>query len=127
MSDNDAAVLKPWTLKSIDTRVSDDIVAEARRTGINASQMVERAWAAWKASGSPVQMPAPLPAGMSDLAALLQAAGPFTADNPMPGQVRSLINDIARSSRGVSPRHPVSVEAKRGNGVARIAERADGR
>lgn len=52
----DTAVLKPWTIKSIDPRVSDAIVAEARRTGITAGQLVERMWAAWQDQGSPVRV-----------------------------------------------------------------------
>lgn len=118
---DDIATLKPWTVKAIDPRVSDAIVAAARREGINAGQLIERLWAAWLAQGSPTQVavvaaqppvnaPAP-PVNAPDLATLLHAAGPFGADNPMPREARSLINDLARSARSaqsprvVSPRH----------------------
>lgn len=100
---DDVDVLKPWSIKAISNRVSDEIAAEARRSSLNTGQLIERMWAMWKAGGSPVHVPAR--ANAPDLATLLQAAGPFTEKNPMPREARSLINELARSYRGVKPGH----------------------
>lgn len=98
---DDVDVLKPWSIKAISNRVSDEIAAEARRSSLNTGQLIERMWAMWKAGGSPVHVPAR--ANAPDFAMLLAAAGPFSKDNPMPRDVRSLLNEMARSYRGVKP------------------------
>lgn len=113
MSD-DVDVLKPWSIKAISGRVSDEIAAEAKRSSLNTGQLIERMWVAWKAGGSPVHVPTQSSA--PDLATLLQAAGPFNADNPMPRDVRSLLNEMARSYRGVKPGH-TSARLTNGAGV----------
>lgn len=94
-------LMKPWTTKSLATRVADDIAATARRENLTTGQLLEKVWDEWKARGRP----APIQTGniVSSLAELLRAAGSLPEHMPMPREVRNTINEYARMARGLPP------------------------
>lgn len=96
MQDN-VDLLKPWTVKAVATRVSDEITAEARRESLTVGQLVEKIWDAWKADGTQsanVDL-------VAHVATLLHAAGALPEHIPLPREARALINDYARMARGL--------------------------
>jgi hypothetical protein len=106
--------MKPWTIKSVSARTQNTITAAARRENLTVGQWVEKRVDEWEASGSPAPVGAP---NLTDLAALIAAAGAMAQHTKLPGEVRSLINECARAARGLPSRKP---RPTNGGGVARI-------
>jgi hypothetical protein len=110
MSDSDQAIqtvetLTQWGIKKISQRVIKQISEAAYDAKITNGQMIERIWEFWQSKGAlvPVQAPAlPAPPASSEqdtvkiLQGLVQAGGPWTEANPLPAEVRSLMNGYAR-------------------------------
>lgn len=102
MSNEPVDLMKPWTVKSLSTRVIEGIAAAARRENLTVGQWVEKRYAEWEGQGSPT--PSGNPA--ADLVALLHAAAVFAAAAKLPREVRLLISDTARQARGLPGRQP---------------------
>lgn len=98
-------LMKPWTIKSVATRVSEDITATARRENLTTGQLLERVWDAWKAGGWQATKETNVTL-IADLSALLHAVGSLPEHTPVPREVRSLINDYARMARGLPSLKP---------------------
>jgi hypothetical protein len=82
-----------WGIKSISSKTVEEIIAAAPK-GCTSGQMIEKLWVFWK-SGGAVQQPVDR---IGELAKLVAAIGPFNRDNPMPGEVRKLVNAYARAT-----------------------------
>ena len=95
MSDKPMDVLKPWTIKSVPARVADEITEAAPKLGLTNGQLIEKMWELWKGEGQPMAAGNPL----SDLTALLNAAGFAAGTTPPPRAVRGLIGDYAKAIR----------------------------
>lgn len=67
-------LMKPWTVKSVATRVSEDITTEARKMGVTTGQLLEKVWDAWRdQAADPNSMtPDQVTARMQATAAVLQ-------------------------------------------------------
>jgi hypothetical protein len=95
-------VMKPWAIKSMSSAVIDDIGETARREGLTAGQMVERAWAAYRAGAATQPMSAVDAAtSIADMATLLHAVAALAAHTTVPRDVRGLISAYARAVRGL--------------------------
>jgi hypothetical protein len=92
--------MKPWTIKSVATRVSEDITATARRENLTTGQLLEKVWDAWKAGGWQATKETNVTL-IADLSSLLHAVGSLPEHTPVPREVRALINDYARMARGL--------------------------
>lgn len=97
MSNEPVDLMKPWTIKSIPTRVIEGINAAARRDNLTVGQWVEKRYNEWEGAGSPQ------PSGnvLADLNALMHAAAALATVAKLPREVRTLIGDYARSARGL--------------------------
>ena len=95
-------LMRPYTIKSVPSRIIERIGTEAPKMGLTAGQLVEKSIDKFFDGGGADQK--------VDVFAyvikLIQAAGPFNADNPMPRDVRSLINAYARMAQGLPGRKP---------------------
>lgn len=100
MSNEPVDLMKPWTIKSIPTRVIEGINAAARRNNLTVGQWVEKRFDEWEGADSPAQSGGAL----SDLNALMHAAAALATVTKLPREVRTLIGDYARSARGL-PSH----------------------
>jgi hypothetical protein len=107
MSDADQAIqtvetLTQWGIKKISSRVIREIQEAAYDAKITNGQMIERLWEHWKSKGALVPMQTAAPPASADqdtvkiLQGLVQAGGPWTEANPLPAEVRSLMNGYAR-------------------------------
>jgi hypothetical protein len=96
-------LMKPWTIKSVSTQTQATVLAAARRENLTVGQWLEKRVGEWETSGSPEPRDLPPP---PDLPALLTAAGALAAHARLPGEVRSLINQMARDAQGLPRRKP---------------------
>lgn len=96
-------LMKPWTIKSLSTRTQSAITSAARRENLTVGQWLEKRVYEWEGAGSPEPRAAP---GLTDLAALITAAGAMAQHTKLPGEVRSLINQCARVAQGLPGRKP---------------------
>jgi hypothetical protein len=87
-------LMKPWTIKSVPTRVITGVATAARRENLTVGQWLEKRFDEWEGRGSPERQ-APV-----DLSGLLTAAAAFATVAKLPREVRSLIADTARNARG---------------------------
>ncbi len=95
-------LMKPWTVKSLPTRVIEGIAAAARRENLTVGQWVERRFDEWETQGSPERSESP----PLDLVAVMHAAAALAAVTKLPREVRSLIAELARDARrspGLTP------------------------
>jgi hypothetical protein len=118
MSEADQAIqtvetLTQWGIKKISSRVIKEIQDAAYDAKITNGQMIERLWEFWKSKGAlvPMQIPAaPVSSASTDqdtvkiLQGLVQAGGPWTEANPLPAEVRSLMNGYARQLKQAKTR-----------------------
>ena len=90
-------VIKQWGIKAISSRVIDEISDAAAKMDprLTNGQMIEKIWEFWKNNGA-VQSPVDI---AGEMARLLAAAGPFTENNKLPSEVRSLLNAYARAAK----------------------------
>jgi hypothetical protein len=103
-------VMKPWSIKSVATRTQSIATAAARRENLTVGQWLEKRIDEWEAQGSPEPRPA---ATISDLAALLTAAGAMAQHTKLPGAVRTLINETARRAQGLPAQKPGHTGARK--------------
>lgn len=102
MANEPVDLMKPWTIKSLPTRVIEGINAAARRDNLTVGQWVEKRFDEWEGSGSPT------PSGnvLTDLNALMHAAAALATVTKLPREVRTLIGDYARTARGLPSQKP---------------------
>ncbi len=106
--------MAPWTIKSIAVGTKIAILDAAHREKLTVGQWLERRVAEWVGDGSP-EPRGPAPAStLSELAALIAAAGAMAAHTKLPGEVRSLINARARAAQGLPGRIPGKTAARLG-------------
>jgi hypothetical protein len=96
-------LIKPWSIKAVATRTQNLVTAAARRENLTVGQWLEKRVDEWETSGSPEPRGVP---SLTDLAALITAAGAMAQHAKLPGEVRSLINQCARAARGLPGRKP---------------------
>lgn len=105
---NDIDTIRQWGIKAISSRVIDEItqeIAELAAAGqkLTAGQMIEKLWAHYRSGGvlqaevTQVTQVNPL----DELVRLVAAGGPWGEHNPLPGDVRKLMNSHARAVHGV--------------------------
>lgn len=91
--------IKQWGIKAISARVSDEITEAAPKLGLTNGQLIEKMWEMWKHGGGLEQPVNPV----DDLVKLVGAGGPWGEKNPLPSEVRKLMNAHARVARGLQP------------------------
>ncbi len=95
--------IKQWGIKSISSRVIDEIADAAHDLRITNGQLVEKMWEHWKNDGQNPQPSQPPPINvLDDLVAILTAIGGLPEHVPLPKEVRTLINAYARLARGMT-------------------------
>lgn len=117
--------IKQWGIKSISSRVIDEISDAAAKMDpkLTNGQMIEKLWEFWQNNGA-VQKPVDL---MAELVRIAQAAGPFTEHNPMPKELRSLINTYAKAAKDqVKPSSQPGITSRlKGSGPKLLADGTD--
>jgi hypothetical protein len=94
-------LMRPWTIKSMPAKTIEAITAAARRDNVTVGQWLEKRVAEWEQGASGVPQGAP---SLTDLTALIAAAGHMAQHTKLPGEVRTLINQLARIAQGAPPR-----------------------
>jgi uncharacterized protein YfdQ (DUF2303 family) len=112
MDDDVLGAPKAWQIKDFPEGLRNRIIAAAKQDGQSVADYVQGVMVRHldgeatapeaRANGFANRVNRPDPA-IADLAALLTAVGTLPEHIPLPGEVRTLINDRARQARGAAP------------------------